>query len=355
MSQEFNNRLEKERINFYLNFIAKEMRNGKLSSYDKEDLEQIKNYYSLFSKIEKNELVYQLLNTDSDNMINWSKFLIQEKWDNILEVSPNFYAQKISKQFEQEDSFSIIDVLLDNPKINEKAINTIFNHLIWNEDLINYTLSINLAYRTDNIIHHVFQYMNKKEYIAQLNPQTLKDFFLAYIDNKKYPMDLCMDLFFNTHLNVHPFQKMHDDAKNLIIEDKNFTLTLLIKSIRLSNKKVLINDSFFVSLKDKITEKQLKDAFFHLDNNGDFFSHTYNQIIKNKSYVDIKLLGNILSYFNYYNKIAKQLNFTEIELDIKKPINQIEDNDEKLLLLEKLKLNATISGNTKIINKKLKI
>jgi hypothetical protein len=84
MSIDFIQRLEKERISFYLNFIAKEMRNGKFSSYDSGDLDQIKNYYSLFNELEKNELIYQLLNTDAENIINWNKFFLQEKWNNIL-------------------------------------------------------------------------------------------------------------------------------------------------------------------------------------------------------------------------------------------------------------------------------
>jgi hypothetical protein len=354
MSIDFIQRLEKERISFYLNFIAKEMRNGKFSSYDSGDLDQIKNYYSLFNELEKNELIYQLLNTDAENIINWNKFFLQEKWNNILEVSSIFYSQKISKQFEEENCFSIVDVLLDNPKANDKAMEKIFNHLVWDENLVNYLGGVNLAYRSDTAISNVFHYLSKKNYLYLLAPENLKEFFIAYIDKKKYPMDLCMDLFFNKKLNLFPFNYLDNKTKEIMLDDKDLTLSLLVKSIRLSNKKES-DMSFFASLKNSVNENELKDAYFNLNSQGDFISHTFNQVLKNKTYVDIKLLGNILSYFNYYNKIALSLNFSEIAIDMQKPINKIEDNEEKLLLLEKLRINAVVHNTVKANPKKMKI
>lgn len=358
MSLHFNEKFAKEQVNFYLNFLAKEVRSNSFASYDNEDIKKIKHYFSLFSSIQKNELLYQLLNTNSENIINWHKLLFQEKKENILEVSNSFYNTKISKQFEEENAYCVVNTLFDNPKTNMACLEEIFNYLNWTSELVNYVVNENLVYRSEKLIENIFSYLTEKDLFKQLDENNLKAFVKEYLANKDYPLSVCLNLLFISQVNTHPFNTLDNESKDKIFNDKGFTLSLLVEAIKkcYKNQKEL---TIFEPLKDLVSEKQFKEAYFDLahdnrDNRRDFFKLAFNYTLKNRNLIDVKELGEILSFITYYNKIAKQLNFTQLELHIDKDIDKL-DNDEKLTLLEKLKLSFSLSIFTSQPKERIKI
>lgn len=352
MSTKLNDRLKKETINFYLNFIAKEIRGATITSYDHEDIKIIRSYFDQLDTIQKNELIYQLLNTNSENIIKWYSIFFKQKTSNILEVSSLFYSQKVSKQFDDDECFSIIDVMLDNSKLNQNAINIILDNIIWNEDLVNYTINQHLAYKNDNTIDYIFQYLSNKNYLTMLKKETLKLFIDDYIEIKSdnHETELCLDLLFKHQLNIEPFKSLDENIRQLILHDENYIIDKIINSISHKQSRSfevikVENITIFNCLKDKVSESIFRERFFNLTNNENAFSYTFNQMLNTSSYVEVKKLGTLISYFHYYNKIAKQLNFQEVKLDLNKPINEINSYEEQIALLEKLKMVIVLSNS----------